>query len=847
MQEHFITKFDNPVFKVYQDWTQKKQKQCKQNNIFVSIEEWLALNNEYPSSFLFTPNGRYGLSNTKWERVTTAKPSQTYISAIIAKWEWEIKDVDCSMIISSWETYYYLWILNPKDRKVLYSNYWDNLLELPTSLVDDIDTVGIWEFLPYPWSYVWQGISKVEVKIVKDTWKVFDYLDVQRRYLLRTQREEVARDIKMLLSKNTTVGYYNKILKLNIEEVINSTSWDVSCEDWVIYYKGKEVPWYEIEWNRVVYNGCESAYDTPIWNPYEFLYFFYKGNRSLVFTHLARKFDLFMWEWGKSLWKVCQIFSEFQYSIFIYEKWIVISEEKTLKDWTVYEKEKILFRWEIEILWKGYVKQSSMWESDKQRAYIISVNWEEGMVIPKSNKRDHNKTYKDGLFFYWDDDQLWLFYEALNNDKSIKEIDVYELSWYYKDKVILWGSVVYWELGWDKIMTQHTFPNASDLEQITVKEYFEKYREIYNDSLAIPSFLQALALAWMNLWQGFNTYPALLLSGKTGSGKTAMQRILKAMIWYWASARSLSLPGITPQPLKQAASDYSVLFLEELTQKVSPYTEELVRNVVNRDIAARGALEKNIEFNLRAPVFCVGERSFKDESLNNRFVICVTSRKQWKEWGKQDVNTITRFTACDDIYKTYLEKQDVVCDIARRYALDLVDQWVDSRSADTYSYIFAINDIFELGIKNDYLKKIVLSNIKESWFDKPVELWSRDYINKFIIRYVGKRDCAVNAYDTNDGNWFTYHFECTLFSDENFQTERVILSSTLLDLNTELWVDRFKLTDTWFIVSYPAMNNLGKFVNENSQIINDNLSKILDKIPNNSSVKISAEYLMSML
>jgi Flp pilus assembly CpaF family ATPase len=34
----------------------------------------------------------------------------------------------------------------------------------------------------------------------------------------------------------------------------------------------------------------------------------------------------------------------------------------------------------------------------------------------------------------------------------------------------------------------------------------------------------------MNLWQGFNTYPALLLSGKTGSGKTAMQRILKAMI-----------------------------------------------------------------------------------------------------------------------------------------------------------------------------------------------------------------------------------------------------------------------------------------------------------------------------
>ena len=50
----------------------------------------------------------------------------------------------------------------------------------------------------------------------------------------------------------------------------------------------------------------------------------------------------------------------------------------------------------------------------------------------------------------------------------------------------------------------------------------------------------------------------------------------------------MALPGITPQPLKQTASDNAILFLEELTNRVGPTTEELLRNIVNRDKAARG-------------------------------------------------------------------------------------------------------------------------------------------------------------------------------------------------------------------------------------------------------------------
>jgi hypothetical protein len=50
----------------------------------------------------------------------------------------------------------------------------------------------------------------------------------------------------------------------------------------------------------------------------------------------------------------------------------------------------------------------------------------------------------------------------------------------------------------------------------------------------------------------------------------------------------MALPGITPQPLKERASDNAILFLEELTKKVGAGTEELLRNIVNRDKAGRG-------------------------------------------------------------------------------------------------------------------------------------------------------------------------------------------------------------------------------------------------------------------
>ena len=53
----------------------------------------------------------------------------------------------------------------------------------------------------------------------------------------------------------------------------------------------------------------------------------------------------------------------------------------------------------------------------------------------------------------------------------------------------------------------------------------------------------------------------------------------------------MALPSVSPQPLKQLASDNAILFLEELTAKVSAYTEELLRNIVNRDKAARGTLD----------------------------------------------------------------------------------------------------------------------------------------------------------------------------------------------------------------------------------------------------------------
>lgn len=77
------------------------------------------------------------------------------------------------------------------------------------------------------------------------------------------------------------------------------------------------------------------------------------------------------------------------------------------------------------------------------------------------------------------------------------------------------------------------------------------------------------------------------------------------------------------------ASDNAILFLEELTARVSPATEELLRNVVNRDKAARGSLDGNTRWNFRSPLWVNGERTFKDESLNNRFCGFIMSPNYW--------------------------------------------------------------------------------------------------------------------------------------------------------------------------------------------------------------------------
>ena len=70
---------------------------------------------------------------------------------------------------------------------------------------------------------------------------------------------------------------------------------------------------------------------------------------------------------------------------------------------------------------------------------------------------------------------------------------------------------------------------------------------------------------------------------------------------------------------------------------VSEKTEEALRNIINRDKGARGIGVDNAYYNFRSPLFLTGERTLKDESLNNRFVVLVMSEDDRQEDKMEDV------------------------------------------------------------------------------------------------------------------------------------------------------------------------------------------------------------------
>ena len=856
--DEFLSHFPGYWRKIFPDQHAKTSISTPNRNR--TLEECLELNAQNPSSLYFTPNGRYADVNQIWSicNIWPQKACKSeWVYAYVIDFNM-IKFPDKNMetlleyikqllserliikrryIVRTQKWYHVYFIINHEDRQAAFDSYWYNQMRIVKHIAEMLwadctakVTDNVWALFRIPYSIYWHLTEKHYVQIVafQDQYVTLSQIDDLRNYL---QQYENMNKAEKRAFQWSNWAKFREFSNRPISEIADKlkTLW---------YFTDKELKYSNV--NSVLAPIWSDLYQQPAWRPYELVWCANHwddvATRSMLNTHFWVR-ELQARDWSGNIVKTIEWN---WYVISFFEMSVQLKKFEANNKWDLVEKTKIIFRNNIQVKWRWTTTTSRMWESDSERQiYIFYVDNEERIVENITSKKDFNKRYP-GLFFYWDDNDLWLFFHGLNTCEDIDEINVYERSWYYNNVCILWDRCVVWYLGQDKIMLwDNEFDLALDTVQISAAEYLEKFTECYTEEFAIPVFLSALALAWMNLWDMLEVNPAMLIAWKTWCWKSTVAALLKRMLWYAPTVREMALPGITPQPLKQTASDNAILFLEELTNRVGPGTEELLRNIVNRDKAARGWLDGNTWWRFRSPLRVNWERTFKDESLNNRFCSFIMSPSYWKDWAAPKINDLQKYTAYNDIYNTYINSKDVLADLVMEYKNKLLDEWYPARACDVWCYIFVVNEIFNFKFPYDELLRYVDLHLSNTWLKE--KKWYDNIIafERFITVNIINRKINLTIRETEreDPDWKKRPrllFDMLFIDDLIYQTSRWFLNAAVSEINKKFWEEVFTV-DEWGIIWYMCntRDKSYKFSTEKDQFVADIFWRVASVLPGN--------------
>lgn len=814
----------------------------------------IAKNLDWKCWIHFCPNGSRWKVNSEWQKIVRSEKNEVewwLISCLVFdfdfkdQWEryqdinqminiindkCELNKVKPTYIFNSWGWAHVYFMFKKEEIEMISSILWKRVLEVSEYAAKlwnaDIQcwaTCRLSWTIRVPFSMNNKYNPARPVKLEKVNLDPDDLLDFSKLEVLVNHVESQKETLKRKEWLKMSIWKQADLVKIPMEDILNKLySYPREMPDWrrqVMTIKGTQVIIYEVKWeapdklevvNTVRWNSYkynrEKNYincfcmwpveEAPTGNWFGFVYNYFLKNFSKTESFFQKEYWISI-NWH-STWAELKKISDSS-------KWLdIVFTEKCVKfvtgDW---ENSKVMFDWMIIPKWKWYVRQMKVWESGiDQMAYMFEINWKEQLIVRKSTKKEHNKAYMN-MFCYLPDNNLNEFFNTIDICEEIPWINIYEKNGYYDWVVILWWEAIDWDLGTGLISTTYKYDmNHSTSEQITVQEFFDEYLKIYDRSIAIPTFLQSLALWAMNLREWHNTYPWLLVTGLTWSGKSSIMSLMKSMLGYAPSARTFSLPWMTAQPLKQHASDNSILFLEELTNRVSETAEELLRNVVNKDKASRWMLDDNIEFNLHSPLFIVWERALKDESLNNRFVIVVVWRRNWLPDTRQIINELQRKTASIDIYRTRSEQdKDMINKSCSDYSLMISRNDIDSRNADTFAYMFVARDVFNLDITDEELMKLVKMWIKKTWVWQTSTLDDKWVIKSYLVRSV--MNSTSNVTVTNNGA--NIHVEVLFLDDAWYEKAKTALNTAIVNFNDELWYDAFEVNSQWMTCEFKAV------------------------------------------
>lgn len=812
-------------------------------DINMPFSDMCEINKTTPSWLYFTPNWSVWNKNKLWEKIDLSSRDVTGpVNAIVLDFDLvrfpnlnmdslleHIKETIKNRLEIQWryivkvqKSYQVYFIIDKGYRLELYKKYWHDILKLTQYLAQELwsdtnakVTKNISALFRIPWSFYWKAWDAYEVEIV---WFNDSYVQEQEivSLMMYLNKLDELKKWTNKITKGKNWADFIKINTYNIYEVIEALELENNPM---------------IKDNKAIGIIWEDIYKYPIWDPLDVVWLAQWWNEVKTKQFLREFLNL------EEKWKIPEELKNINwdwFNILFYDTNVLLRTVWKTSKWEQYEKEKIIFRSKIRILWRWYVTSNNIWEWELWKlAYIVEVNWVQRIIEQITTKVLFNRKYPD-IFFFWDDNDLWLFFNWLAFCDEIETITIYERSWYYDDVCILWDKAVCWDIKNNKIMlwtNAFSLVNDDEVQQISVREYFNLFKQCYIEEFSVPLFLSALSLWWMNLWNSLEVNPALLLAGKTWCWKSTVASLLKRMLWYWYSVREMALPWVTPQPLKQSASDNAVLFLEELTKKVWPQTEELLRNVVNRDKAARWDLWWNTRWIFRSPIWVNGERTFKDESLNNRFCTFIMTSEYWVDWASNILNELSHYTAYKDVYNTFLANKDRLNLLVQKYKSLLVDKWYQSRTADVWSYVFTSNEIFDIWYKTEDILEFMNWHLENAGLKIKKNASMTMAFERFITVNLINRKINLNIREERYEQVPYLVFDLLFLDDDVYQTNRWIINTAIKEINSKYWNQFFEADEQWLIWRMQNVKNANWYTREWDQYIHDLFTRIISILP----------------
>jgi hypothetical protein len=88
--------------------------------------------------------------------------------------------------------------------------------------------------------------------------------------------------------------------------------------------------------------------------------------------------------------------------------------------------------------------------------------------------------------------------------------------------------------------------------------------------------------------------------------------------------------------------------------------------------------------------------------------------EKYKIGNLRKIKEISKYTCSDIIYRKYFEEREAITDLKDQRQEKLEKLKFDARTAEVYSYVFVMNEVFEIGLSDEKLLEYVKKNIKLS-------------------------------------------------------------------------------------------------------------------------------------